>query len=84
MNHPPVTALVASRNEARLLDRCLEAVEFCDEPVVLGPDCTGEHGARVLHNELVPIAERVRAAKPALLRALRRAGTWGDGLARAR
>ena len=67
MNHLPVTALVASRNEAHLLDRCLESVAFCDETIVIDIESTddtaavaGRHGARVLHHELVPIAERAR------------------------
>jgi glycosyltransferase involved in cell wall biosynthesis len=63
----PVTARVSSHNEARLLERCLPTLAFCD--VLLVIDIASEddtaavaeaHGARVLHNEWVPIAERAR------------------------
>jgi len=63
----PVTAMVSSHNEARLLERCLPTLAFCDELFVI--DIASEddsvsvaeaHGARVLRHEWVPIAERAR------------------------
>lgn len=63
----PATAMVGSHNEASLLKRCLPSVAFCDEVIVIdiaSDDDTVEvahaHGARVLHHEWVPIAERAR------------------------
>lgn len=63
----PVSALVSSRDEAHLLGRCLSAIGFCDEIVVIDIDSTDDtvavaeaHGARVVHHELVPIAEWAR------------------------
>ena len=63
----PVTAIVSSHNEARLLQRCLPTLAFCDELLVIdiaSEDDTAAvaeaHGARVLRHEWVPIAERAR------------------------
>ena len=63
----PVTALVSSRNEARLLGGCLDAIGFCDELVVIDIECTDDtdavaeaHGARVVPHPYVPIAEAAR------------------------
>jgi len=63
----PITALVASRNEARLLERCLPGLAFCDELIVIdleSDDDTAEvarrHRARVVRHALVPIAEAAR------------------------
>ncbi len=63
----PVTAMIGSHNEARLLQRCLPSVAFCDEVIVIDIDShdrtatiAAEHGARVLRHEWVPIAERAR------------------------
>jgi len=63
----PVSALVASHNEGRLLDRCLASIAFCDEVVVIDIDShddTAEvarrHGARIVRHAWVPIAERAR------------------------
>lgn len=63
----PVTAIVSSHNEARLLERCLPTLAFCDELLVIdiaSADDTAAvaeaHGARVLRHEWVPIAERAR------------------------
>src|SRR5581483_5092839 len=65
--HAPVTAVVSSHNEARLLERCLPTLAFCDEVLVIDiaseDDTTSvaeAHGARVLRHEWVPIAERAR------------------------
>jgi glycosyltransferase involved in cell wall biosynthesis len=62
-----VSAVVASRNEAHELERCLPTLAFCDEVVVIdleSTDATAEvarrHGARVVAHELVPIAEYAR------------------------
>lgn len=66
-SRPPVTAIVSSHNEARLLDRCLPTLGFCEELIVIDiasdDDTTAvarRHGARVLHHDWVPIAERAR------------------------
>jgi glycosyltransferase involved in cell wall biosynthesis len=63
----PLTAVISSRNEGRLLDRCLRAVAFCDEIIVVdidSDDCTAAvaeaHGARVIRHSYVPIAEWAR------------------------
>jgi glycosyltransferase involved in cell wall biosynthesis len=63
----PVTAIVASHNEGKLLARCLEALTFCDEMIVIdiaSSDDTvavAEHfSAEVLHHAWVPIAEEAR------------------------
>lgn len=64
----PVTAIVASHDEGAMLARCLDALTFCDELIVIDIDSTDStaataerHGARVLHHEYVPIAEWARA-----------------------
>jgi glycosyltransferase involved in cell wall biosynthesis len=63
----PVSAIVASRNEAEELRRCLPTLAFCDEVVVVdldSEDATAAvaeaHGARVVPHEVVPIAEYAR------------------------
>src|SRR5579864_214866 len=63
----PITAMVSSHNEARLLERCLPTLTFCDEVLVIdiaSDDDTEAvaraHGARVLRHDWVPIAERAR------------------------
>jgi glycosyltransferase involved in cell wall biosynthesis len=63
----PVTAIVSSHNEARLLERCLPTLAFCDELLVIdiaSEDDTAAvaqaHGARVLPHAWVPIAEWAR------------------------
>jgi glycosyltransferase involved in cell wall biosynthesis len=62
-----VSAIVSSRNEAHLLGRCLDAIAFCDEVIVVDVDSTDDtaavaeaHGARVVRHPLVPIAEAAR------------------------
>lgn len=64
----PVTAIVASRNEADLLDRRLRELEFCDEVIVIDiestdatADVAAAHGRRVVRSPYVPIAEVARA-----------------------
>ena len=64
----PITAVVASRNEAVLLARCLPTIAFCDEILVIdleSNDATAEvaaaHGARVVPHQHVPSVERARA-----------------------
>jgi glycosyltransferase involved in cell wall biosynthesis len=64
----PLTALVTSRNEARLLERCLPTVAFCDELIVIDVESSDDtaavaaaHGARVVPHPLVPFAEVARA-----------------------
>jgi glycosyltransferase involved in cell wall biosynthesis len=63
----PLTALVSSHDEARLLERCLPSIAFCDEVVVIDVDSTDDtaavaeaHGARVVRHPYVPIAEWAR------------------------
>jgi glycosyltransferase involved in cell wall biosynthesis len=63
----PVTAIVASRNEARLLEQRLRELEFCDEVIVIDIDSRDDtaavaeaHGVRVVRHAYVPIAERAR------------------------
>ena len=63
----PLSAIVASRNEARDLDRCLASLHFCDELIVIdlssSDDTTAvaaRHGARVVAHEPVTIAEQAR------------------------
>jgi glycosyltransferase involved in cell wall biosynthesis len=63
----PLSAVVASRNEARELARCLRSLSFCDELIVIDLESEDEtaavaeaHGARVVPHELVPIAEYAR------------------------
>ncbi len=63
----PVTAIVASRNEAHLLRRCLGALAFCDELIVVDIESTDETaavarelGARILPHPYVAIADEAR------------------------
>src|SRR5437667_11545475 len=63
----PVTALVSSHNEASLLPRCLDAIQVCDELIVIdiaSEDDTAAvaqaYGARVVRQPYVPIAEWAR------------------------
>ncbi len=63
----PLSALVTSRNEARLLGRCLDAIAFCDELIVIDVESTDDtaavaelHGAQVIRHPYVPIAEAAR------------------------
>jgi (heptosyl)LPS beta-1,4-glucosyltransferase len=63
----PVTAIVSSHNEARLLERCLPTLAFCDELLVIDIASSDDtavvaeaHGARVIPHAWVPIAERAR------------------------
>ena len=63
----PITAIVASRNEALLLPRCLDAVSFCEELIVIDVDSSDDsaevarnHGAKVVWHSYVPIAEQAR------------------------
>jgi glycosyltransferase involved in cell wall biosynthesis len=63
----PITAIVASHDEADLLVRCLPTVAFCDEVLVIDIDSNDDtpavaeaHGARVLRHDWVPIAELAR------------------------
>lgn len=63
----PITAIVASHDEAALLPACLDAISFCDELVVIDIASSDEtaalaeaHGARVVRHPWVPIAEQAR------------------------
>jgi glycosyltransferase involved in cell wall biosynthesis len=63
----PLTAIVSSHNEARLLERCLPTLAFCEELLVIDIESDDDtaavamaHGARVFRHEWVPIAERAR------------------------
>ena len=66
---PPVTAIVIFRNEARLLERCLSALTWCDE--VIGVDMDSTDGSaevaarfvdRLYRVDPYPIAEPTRVA----------------------
>jgi glycosyltransferase involved in cell wall biosynthesis len=63
----PLSAVVASRNEADELRRCLPTLAFCDELIVIDlessddtADVAAAHGARVVPHPRVPIAEWAR------------------------
>lgn len=63
----PLTALVSSRNEGPLLGRCLDAIQFCDELVVIDIESDDDtaavaeaHGASIVRHPYVPIAEWAR------------------------
>lgn len=63
----PVTAIVASHNEAHLLPRCIGALDFCDEVIVVDIASTDDTavvaeqlGARVIPHAFVPIADELR------------------------
>jgi glycosyltransferase involved in cell wall biosynthesis len=62
-----VSAIVSSRNEGRLLGRCLDAIAFCDELIVIDVESDDDtaavaeaHGARVVRHPYVSIAEAAR------------------------
>src|SRR5581483_11885706 len=70
-----VSAIVSSRNEASLLGRCLEAISFCDELIVVDVESDDDaasvaaaHGARVIRHPYVPIAEAARVSVAPLAR----------------
>lgn len=63
----PLSAIVTSRNEGRLLDGCLDAIAFCDELIVIDVESEDDtvavaeaHGARVVRHPYVLIAEAAR------------------------
>jgi glycosyltransferase involved in cell wall biosynthesis len=63
----PLSALVSSRNESGLLERCLAAIGFCEELIVIDIDSDDDTaavaeacGARVVRHPYVPIAEAAR------------------------
>jgi len=67
MQRLPLSALVTSYNEGALLPRCLEAVAFCDELIVIDVESSDDtaavaraHGAEVVEHPWVPIAEAAR------------------------
>jgi glycosyltransferase involved in cell wall biosynthesis len=71
----PITAIVASHDEAQLLPDCLAGVAFCDELIVVdiaSRDDTAAvakaHGARVIPHPWVPIGELARAEAVATAR----------------
>src|SRR5579862_1615745 len=62
-----VSGIVSSRNEGHLLGRCLDALAFCDELIVVDLESDDDtvqvaeaHGAKVVRHPLVPIAEAAR------------------------
>jgi glycosyltransferase involved in cell wall biosynthesis len=62
-----LSALVTSRNEGHLLGRCLDAIGFCDELIVISVECDDDtpevaaaHTARVVPPPYVAIAEAAR------------------------
>jgi len=71
----PLSAVVSSRNEGRLLGACLDAVSFCDELIVIdiaSDDDTAvvaeAHHAMVIRHPYVPIAEIARVTVAAQAR----------------
>jgi glycosyltransferase involved in cell wall biosynthesis len=63
----PISALVSSRNEGHALGRCLDAIGFCAEVIVIDIESDDDtaavaqaHGARVIRHPYVPIAEWAR------------------------
>src|SRR5689334_12464375 len=63
----PVSAIVASCNEADLLGECLKSLSFCSEIIVYDLESTDRtrevaesHRARVIAHERVPIVEEIR------------------------
>lgn len=63
----PITAIVVSRNEGGLLERCLPTIRFCDEILVVDLESTDRtvavaaaHGAVVIHRPVESTVERVR------------------------
>jgi glycosyltransferase involved in cell wall biosynthesis len=67
--HLPVTAIIASRNEATLLEQRLAELAGCDEIIVIDLESSDRTaavataaGARVVPHPLVPIAELARVA----------------------
>jgi glycosyltransferase involved in cell wall biosynthesis len=57
----PISAIIATRNEARLLGRCLDSIRFCNELMVVDLQSTDDsvavaeqRGARVIHSERIP------------------------------
>lgn len=62
----PITGVVVSFNEGRLLERCLPSLAFCDEVLVINLESTdntaevaARHGARVVNHPRVPVMELV-------------------------
>ena len=62
----PLTGIVVSFNEADLLERCLPALTFCEELIVVNMECTdrtpevaAKYGARVIKHHRVPTVELV-------------------------
>jgi glycosyltransferase involved in cell wall biosynthesis len=71
----PVTAIVASHNEAHLLPQCLEALTFCDELIVVDIDSRDDtaavarrFGATVLRHPYIAIADGARPEAIAMAR----------------
>lgn len=63
----PITAIVASHDEARLLPACLAGLAFCDELIVIDIASSDDtravaerYGARVIEHPWVPIVEQAR------------------------
>jgi glycosyltransferase involved in cell wall biosynthesis len=63
----PLSAIVTSRNEGHRLGRCLGAIAFCDELIVIDVESDDDttavaeaHGARVVRHPYVAIAEAAR------------------------
>ncbi|HZY81118.1 MAG TPA: glycosyltransferase [Cyclobacteriaceae bacterium] len=75
MTKLPVSAIVASRNEADLLEDCLKSLSFCSEIIVYDLESTDRtkevaeaHGAKVIPHKLVPIVEEIRRESVAIAR----------------
>lgn len=75
MAYPPVTAIVIFRNERRDLERCLRALQWCDEVIAVDMESSDgslgvaqELADRVFHTHAFPIAEPTRVAAARLAR----------------
>ncbi|WP_224998854.1 glycosyltransferase [Cesiribacter sp. SM1] len=68
MNKLPISALVVSLNEGKLLGDCLDSIYFCDEIVLVdlgssdnSVQLAQSKGVQVIHHEVVPVVEIIRA-----------------------
>ncbi|HEX7010985.1 MAG TPA: glycosyltransferase [Phycisphaeraceae bacterium] len=72
---PPISAIVIFRNERRVLERCLQAVRWCDEVIAIdmessdgSADLARRYADRMFRVPAYPIAEPTRVAAAAQAR----------------